>query len=496
MRLIRRISQIHHASIAIPTKEYAPAYPPNSTPSTQCYTRSPHTFYCIHSCMYMLVDTRSNRNSLKGLHHESMVFTVLGGAICTYFFPRDHGDAHQRGTIPSQITIPISRLLSSQSPSARSSSIQSFSKMSKPLLLILLWTLGVSAHPALHFAGRLVAQIEESPLIQELAFSIASAGSLREETTPHTFNPSPVSSRGPISEVYRFDDKTMLENIYVRSNGQLVLTAINEPNVYLLDPSKRNSKPQLIHHFEHATSMTGVVETTSDVFVVVAGNWSVSTFQGIPGSFEVWSIDFNTSPPTVKSITKIPTAAGLNGITKCHDSKTEVLIADSDVGATWRLNTVTGENEMAFKDPLFTNCTSRSPLGLNGITMYEERLHFANSALRIYGRAPIHQNGTASGEIEIIGRAQSAATVFDDLVMDWEGNAWIATHPNAVTEITSQGKQRNFTGGEVEMYNPTSLAWGRGSLEVSKTLYVTTNGMSAHGKFVGAQVLAFDTRLI
>ncbi len=95
--------------------------------------------------------------------------------------------------------------------------------------------------------------------------------------------------------------------------------------------------------------------------------------------------------------------------------------------------------------------------------MYEGRLHFANSALRIYGRVPIHQDGSATGEIEIVGRALSAATIFDDLVMDWEGNAWVATHPNAVTQITSQGKQRNFTGGEVEMHNPTWVAWGRGS---------------------------------
>lgn len=368
--------------------------------------------------------------------------------------------------------------------------------MSKPFFLLLLCSLSVLAHPALHWAGRLVTQLEESPLIQEVAFSVETVGALPEETAPQTSKASSASSRAPIAEVYRFQDQTKLENLATRSNGQLVLTAVSDPSVYLLDPSKHNSKPQLIYRFPRATSMTGVVETASDVFVVVAGNWSVTSFEGIPGSFEVWSIDFNTRQPTVKSITTMPATAGLNGITNCHNSETTVLIADSDVGAIWRLDTVTGQHEIAFKDPLFTNCTSRLPLGLNGVFMYEGRLHFANSALRIYGRVPIHQDGSASGEIEIVGRALSAATIFDDLVMDWEGNAWVATHPNAVTQITSQGKQRNFTGGEVEMHNPTSVAWGRGSMEAEKTLYVTTNGMSAQGKFVGAQVVSLDTRLI
>ncbi len=79
--------------------------------------------------------------------------------------------------------------------------------------------------------------------------------------------------------------------------------------------------------------MTGVVETASDVFVVVAGNWSVTSFERIPGLFEVWSIDFNIRQPTIKSITTMLAAASLNEITNCYHSKTVVLIADSDVDA-------------------------------------------------------------------------------------------------------------------------------------------------------------------
>ena len=174
---------------------------------------------------------------------------------------------------------------------------------------------------------------------------------------------------------------------------------------------------------------------------------------------------------------------------------TLVLVADSAGGALWRVDTSTGDYDIAFRDPLFTNCTSPFPLGLNGITTYDGKLYFANSALRIYGRVPIDERGAASGEIEILGRAVPEALAFDDLVIDWEGNAYIATHPNVVTEITLEGKQRNFTGTDMEMANPTSITWGRGSPEQEKILYVSTNGQSGRN-FVGAQVVALDTRLL
>lgn len=182
-------------------------------------------------------------------------------------------------------------------------------------------------------------------------------------------------------------------------------------------------------------------------------------------------------------------------LTSSKASETIVLIADSDVGGLWKLDTSTGEYSMIFRDPLFTNCTAKFPLGLNGVSMYEGSIHFANSALRIYGQVPIYEDGSPSAEIEIIGRAVPGAVAFDDLVLDWEGNAWIATHPNVVTQITLSGKQRNFTGGDTELANPTSIVWGRGSPEAEKTLYISTNGVSSKG-FVGAQVVAMDTRFL
>lgn len=192
--------------------------------------------------------------------------------------------------------------------------------MHKILLLLLFWTLGASAHPASRWADRVVAQYEESHFPWEDVVPPAEYdSSFFEETTLQVQKPLTQAQPAPVTQVYQFKDHTSLENLAARSNGELLLTAISDPNLFRVDPNKKgNRKAELVYQFPGATSLTGIVETSPDVFVVVAGNWSTQTFEGVRGSFEIWSVDFNSKKPTVKSIAAIPEAAGLNGITNCH----------------------------------------------------------------------------------------------------------------------------------------------------------------------------------
>ena len=324
------------------------------------------------------------------------------------------------------------------------------------------------AYPALPWADQLVPQLPLNPIIDNAAGS---------------------ASPSPVRLVFQFCDQVRLENLAPRSNGDLLLTAVNVPHVYYLDPKASHPSAKLLHEFPYATGITGIVEIAPDIFIVAAGNWSSATFEATPGSFTAWSIDFNKPEPTMRNITHMPRAAALNGMTNLKGSPDIALIADSNLGAVWSLNTTTGEHKIAIQDPLFSNCTKAFPLGINGISTYGERLYFLNSALGIYGRIPITNNGSRAGEVEILARAGPAVTTFDDIAMDWEGNSWIATHPNALTEITVEGKQRNITANsnDVGMKQPTSARFGRGSKKAEKTLYMTT---------IGGQVFAVDTCLI
>lgn len=146
-------------------------------------------------------------------------------------------------------------------------------------------------------------------------------------------------------------------------------------------------------------------------------------------------------------ITEIPKAVALNGMTNLNGSPNMVLMADSTIGAIWRLDTVTGEHSVAFENPLFGN-TGFFPLGINGVSSYGNMLHFINSARRMYGRVPLNKDGSASEEVQILHRPGLDVLAYDDLAMDREGNAWIATHPHSLNEVMVEGKSRNFTAME------------------------------------------------
>ena len=347
--------------------------------------------------------------------------------------------------------------------------------MLRLLLLLLLAPFRVLTRPAPSLAGQLVYQFYDGPVIEKAAAP-----------------PSPSA----VQLVYEFPDSaTKLENLAARSNGDILLTAVSKPSVYYLEPQRRNRPPQLLYQFPNATGMTGIVETTPDVFAVVAGNWSTATLTPTPGSFSVWTIDFNSPrQPTVKKIASMPGAGGLNEVAALDGSPDIVLIADSVLGAVWRLNLKTGDHSIAMRNPLFSGCQAKFPLGINGINVFEGMLYFINSAEKFYGRIPITKDGSAAGEVQVLYRVTQGSYIFDDFAMDWAGSAWIATHPNEVTQVTVEGKQRNITADEPnrDMTQPTSVVFGRGSKQEERKLYITTSGSDT----VGGQVFSIDTGLI
>lgn len=309
--------------------------------------------------------------------------------------------------------------------------------------------------------------------------------------------PSALDEASPVSLLYEFSDKAVtLENLAARANGQLLLTATSHPIVYAFDPRKKTASR--LHTFEGYTSCLGIVETAKDVFIVAAGNYS-EDLTAIEGTFAIWSVDLSRNPtkPIVKKVTDIPHAKALNGVTKVEGSSHLVLIADSAFGGIWLVDTTSGKYSMAIEHVIFSTGNSPVPLGVNGIQTFDGKLYFVNSAQRLYGSIAVDKNGVFSGEPTIIAHAYPSVQAWDDLALDWEGNGWLATHANAVTEVTSLGKQRNFTAPADTpsgINHPTSLIFGRGSKSYEKTLFVVTGGGTNDGPTPG-QIFTVDTRL-
>lgn len=258
---------------------------------------------------------------------------------------------------------------------------------------------------------------------------------------------------------------------------------MNSPQLYDLDPTASSPTPKLLHQFSDATSCAGIAETAPDVFAVVVGNQS-SEGLGVTGSFSVWSVNLNTPEATANLITTIPEAEALNGMTTVSGGSSDlVLIADSSLGAVWRVNVLNGDYSIAIEDSHFAN--SSTARGINGVHVSDGELYFTNSAQESYGHVSITDDGSAAGDVELYG---IPAGPFDDFDFDSEGNTWIATHPFSVTEWTTGGTASNVTGGGMEQ--PTSVKFGRGSAQEESTLYMVTYGNPASG---GGQIFSIST---
>ena len=117
----------------------------------------------------------------------------------------------------------------------------------------------------------------------------------------------------PERVVHQFPNHTWLENVVVKSNGDLLVTALL-PNAVLYqisDPSSSEAMVSLVHNFTSVDGILGITETKSDVFAVVGGNF---TGIGIPanGTFSAWEVDLshydhihNIETPTTVKLIKI-----------------------------------------------------------------------------------------------------------------------------------------------------------------------------------------------
>lgn len=262
---------------------------------------------------------------------------------------------------------------------------------------------------------------------------------------------------GAIKTLYEFQDTpyTDLENVGSRSNGHLILNAITAPKVYTLNPAASRPSPSLLYDFPGATSVLGIAQPSQDLFAVVVGNYSTATFQGIPGSFSIWTLDLTKDVVAVKQVSSIPQAHALNGMATLSGSSTKVFVADSSLGAVFSVDIESGDNRQVMQNEAFEP-TSTFPLGINGIHSSGNTLYFTNSAAGTFGSIPIASDGTAAGSVETIARAPSGET-YDDFALDSRRHAFIATHPNSVLEVASSGTQSSVAQ-DSQFNNPTSLS--------------------------------------
>lgn len=307
---------------------------------------------------------------------------------------------------------------------------------------------------------------------------------------------------GPeVRTVFEFPNNTWVENIAVRSNGDLLVTLINHPELHLINPFDHGNTT-LVSTFPDAIGLWGIAEFQPDQFAVVVGNWSDVTLTTTPHSYSIWKVDMRPffaigakvlRPAVVDKVTDIPEAILLNGLTLLSWDEKTVLVADSGLGAVWLVDIVTGGYYVTLEDPTMAAGPPFN-IGINGIHHRQGYLYYTGSTQAVFARIPIYPNGTRAGDAEIIVTNR----VGDDFAFDRAGNAYVTQDPyNTLYKVTPEGNVSTILGAANSplIEGDTAAQFGRTPVDRS-ILYITTNGgivAPVDGPAVGGKVIAFDT---
>jgi hypothetical protein len=214
------------------------------------------------------------------------------------------------------------------------------------------------------------------------------------------------------------------------------------------------------------------------------------------------TVDFNTSPPEISKAADILESGLLNGLTTLPGVPDTILIADSTLGAVWKLNIKTGVYSIVIQIPdMSAPPEAALSIGINGLRVRDDYLYFTNTGSISFLRVKIMPEGTvfpgATVETLYVGD-----TGVDDFAFDKDGTAFIDTNSgNTVVAVGQDGKSVIVAGalGQLTVAGDTSAVFGRGRGDCD-ILYVATCGglaspvngtVTEPGKVVGIDTRGF-----
>ncbi|RFU24819.1 hypothetical protein B7463_g11521, partial [Scytalidium lignicola] len=311
--------------------------------------------------------------------------------------------------------------------------------------------------------------------------------------------------------IHQFPNLTWIENLAIRSNGQIVATDVAGGRVFLVDPKCPQTEPPILHHFPENTAIAGITEVEDDVFYTASSHGTVYNFTFAKNTSSVWEIDMrhydHTKKVSVRKVTDIPKAVVPNGVTTLSKEYGTILIADAEGGVIWKVNVHTGEHEIVIdNDYLKPDQAIQPPFGVNGIHIIEKQtsksksiptLYFSNTDRGYLGTIPISlETGKATGNVTLLSDNVHAA---DDFAVDSCGNVWLCENVlNTLVRVFPDGHVQTIVGGpnSTALIGPVAVAFGRGC-DDRDVLYISTDGYTTKNQVAlttNGKIAAIDVR--
>ena len=170
-----------------------------------------------------------------------------------------------------------------------------------------------------------------------------------------------------------------------------------------------------------------------------------------PDSRGVWKIPRDGQPPTrlaALSMQSLP-----NGIVHHRDW---VYVADSVIGAIWRVADTGGAAEMWAAGQPLTQVPNGLP-GPNGLKLFEGELYVSNPSQSTVVAVRVRPDGLAGA-----ARTHASGVFCDDFAFDVHGNLYCGTDPfNTVVRIAPDGTAETILTAIDGLDGPTSVLFGR-----------------------------------
>ncbi|MCJ1263454.1 hypothetical protein MMC22_003324 [Lobaria immixta] len=288
-----------------------------------------------------------------------------------------------------------------------------------------------------------------------------------------------------VEVVHQFPPGTWLENLAIRRNGNILTTALSSPELFEVD--NRGKDPiKLVHTFANETGCTGITQMGRETFYIIAGNFSLSNFTGVPGSWSVYKVKLHRHLPRsaqVSLVAKFPDSIVLNGITVLSKSKKWLLVSDSAAGVVYRLEAKTGKIAKVLEDPLMKP-DSPSGVGVDGIRF--DRNILASQFIDYDGtlRAPAKVFATVDGPDDF-----AFNDVDNVVVVENRADRMGRLSDFGRAYVTLAGAASNDTkapdGTASELFGPTAVQFGKIKDRIRKSradwmkAYISTNGGTA-----------------